>query len=337
MPLAHSKTYNFQHFVKAYDGTANNALHEEHSFAIKDAFVSAGWTVIGSHDGNGGPSNDGVTSPLSAGTDHWTSAAAVFNTGGNKYWIVLQSPAAMGNIHILLNNHHGATNPHISIYTSPSGQFLAANGGTNGTVSVIPTAPDSITHFTQALPLPTTVSRSFETHAAWSTDGTQFFLFSTYSEELTVFLSFCKLDNAPATLQNDMVWFCEVSANPNTGADPEDSEMSNSEHYTSAQWSSVLNSTQIQLYVGGRGWNNSGIQSQARILGDGKASIGPCEAYSSTGGIQGYVGTFPDMYWCPINHWNSGFGDSVGGPIKWYSGGGLIIPWDSNQALPRRY
>jgi hypothetical protein len=336
MALAHSKTYNFKHTVRPYDGTANNTIHEEHSFGIKDALVSAGWTVIGSHDGNGDLSNDGITSPLSAGTDHWTSAADVFNSGSNKYWIVLQSPAAMGTIHVLLNNHHGATNPHIAMYTSAAGQFLTANGGTNGTTTVLPTAPDSVTQFTASLPLPTSVSRSFESHAAWSTDGTQFFLFSTYGEELSMFLSFCKLDNYPAALQNGMVWYCQ-SVPSAQGVDPDKSEMSNSEHYTSSQWSCVLDSTNRKLYVGGRGWNNAGIQSQARILGDNKASIGPCEAYSSVGGVQGYIGTFPDMYWSPINHFNSGFGDTVGGPIKWYSGGGLIIPWDSNQSLPRRY
>lgn len=338
MALAHSKTYNFEHFEYPYDATGSTSeqVFRKWCIAFKNMFISAGWTVMGSHaPTSNGLDNSGINSPLSAGVDHWGTFGDIYNSSGERRWIVLQCPAAMGLIQVCVASHYAGTSNqnYINVWTSSSGGFMAGNGGTDGTTANPPTATDSFQHTAIHRPFTNSTPYSIEAHAAWSTDGTQFFFFSKEEQALTLFWAFCKLDNAPAALQDGMVWYLENVTSPQI--DLNQTELDNGSHYTSAQWVGVVSGTLRSMYNGGRGWNNVGIQSQIRIPLDRKTPVGPCEMYISTAGIQGYYGTIPDMYWTPNNHFLRGYGDTVGGAATWFSGGSLIIPWDSSQPLPR--
>lgn len=129
------------------------------------------------------------------------------------------------------------------------------------------------------------------------------------------------------------VW-CVLGAG--TGYDRDNEvRMDNANHYTTASWRGVVDGTARSMYLGGRGWNNTGIQSQIRVPTDRKTVVGPCELYASAVGARGYYGTIPDIYWSPDNQFRQGMGDTAGGAVNWFCGGSLIVPWDSAEPLPR--
>jgi hypothetical protein len=338
MALAHSTTFNFYNAERPYDGSSYTVYNSFHLYHVKEAFKAAGWTVIGSYNGDtaGTVSNDGTTTPLVAGTDNWTSETIVYNDSGRRWWIVMQCPAAMGKVQICIAaNYTGTSNQNYwNLWSSHTGGFLAANGGTDGTNVNPPTASDQYQHIAVFRPVSNDPDRVIGVYCAYSTDGKQIFLFGREGSSNTLFMSACVLDSAAAALDDSVVYFFECS-NAIQSDDPTNTKMDNGDHYTSAQWIGRVSGTLRAFYLGGRGWNNVGIQSQVTIGTDKKAIIGPCELYASTVGVRGYYGTIPDMYWVSNNYFNQGFGDSVGGPINWYCGGSLLVPWDSTEPLPR--
>lgn len=345
MALAHSQAYSFYHWERAYDANAdgiNDSIAREWHHRMKEAFVAAGWTVMGSYSGTGSLFNDGDRDLINgdqitgAGTDTWT--VPVMPDSTLRPWVVLQCPPVMGVMQVCFGlDQPWNNNPEYYIArTSPSGSFMATPGygGTDGTTTEPPHAPDEVTHrgsgpggwsnggsYTGAI------------HACYSADKSQLYIMSMQEQANPHFFAFSVLDNAPAELQDGLVW-CMIDGGT-TYTTISQTVMDNGDHYTQATWNGVISGVNRTLYLGGRGWNNVGIQSQIRIPQDRSMVVGPCELYASTTTIRGYYGTVPDLYWAPLNQYRAGVGDTVGGPIKWMIGASLMLPWDSGEPLPR--
>jgi hypothetical protein len=340
MALAYSQAYTFYHWDRAYDGNAdgiNDSITREWWYRMKEAFIAAGWTIMGSYSGVGSTFNDGDRDLVDgvgagAGTDTWT--VPVFPNSTQRPWMVFQCPPIMGLLQVLI----GFTQPlnnnpeYIDCKTSPSGSFMVINGGGDGTTTARPTAPDQITHNTNQGGMDGSGLLTAGIHACFSLDKSQFYFMTVQEQGSPHFFAFSKPDNAPVELDDGLVWTMRFGSNYDTIGE---TRMDNADHYTTALWYGVISGTVRTMYLGGRGWNNVGIQAQVRIPQDRKAVVGPCELYASTLTVRGYYGTIPDIYWAPLNQFRQGFGDSVGGPILWFCGGALIVPWDSTESLPR--
>jgi len=350
MALAHSQIYNFRHWVAPYLGSSRS-LPLRWKPQVKQMFVAAGWTVLASSNG-GVFSNDGTggPNPLVAGTDHWPQDPDDTALAEGTYypWVVMQCPPIMGVIQVMISSggQRTSSNPEYwSAATSNKGQFLLSGGGTDGSGgNLAPTAPDQFLWYNN---VPNGLNNlgayTLSLTACWSADLSQFYLMSHQDRGTPHFFAFSKLENARAdnpgwTLQNGMAWTIRSG---DSGIDMDNTVMDNQDHYNVASWHGALSldgaatGGESAFYVGGRGWNNVGIQSQIRIPEDRKTVVGPCELYASSVSLRGFWGRIPDIYWAPINQFRQGFGDSVGGPVNWFSGGGLLVPWDSAQAMPR--
>lgn len=341
MALAHSQAYSFYHWERAYDGNADgitDSITREWWYRMKEAFVAAGWTIMGSYNGIDPASNDGDRTLVDgvgggAGTDNWLTP--VFANSSQRPWIVFQCPPVMGDFQAMFGFSQPLNNnpEYMDIKVSPSGSFMAINGGGDGTTSARPTAPDQYTHNSNQGALNSQGDLTQAIHACWSADKSQFYFVTAQEAGLPHFMAFSVLDNAPVALANGFVWTLQVGG---TNYDiPTENHMDNADHYTSAQWHGMISGTRRPLFLGGRGWNNLGIHSQIRIPQSRETVVGPCELYASDVAVRGYYGTVPDIYYCPAGHYRRGFGDSLGGPINWFSGADLMVPWDATEPLPR--
>jgi hypothetical protein len=347
MALAHSQAYNFRHWTAAYDGS-NRGLPRRHRNQLKQMFEAAGWTLLASSNG-GAFSNDGTggPNPLVAGTDHWPAGDAVLAYGSYYPWVVLQCPPIMGVIQIMIHTPQPtSSNPtYWTVTTSNKGQFLASGGGTDGTGSNSPpTAPDQYLWYSNVNNgLDSSGAYTLTLTACWSADLSQFFMMSHQDRGNPHFFAFSKMENARAdnpgwTIQNGMIWTIRGG---DGGIDMDNTVMDNADHYTSAVWHAGISTDgnppggESSFYLGGRGWNNVGIQSQIRIPDNRKTVVGPCELYASSLSLRGFWGRIPDLYWAPNNQFRQGMGDSVGGLVNWFCGGSLIVPWDNTQVMPR--
>jgi len=342
MALAHSQAYSFYHWERAYDANAdgiNDSISREWYHRTKEAFVAGGWTVMGSYPGSGSTFNDGDRDLVDgigggAGTDTWTTP--VLPDSSLRPWIVLQCPPIMGVMQVVIGiSQPWNNNPEYYIArTSPSGSFMAINGGTDGTTSVTPLAPDQVNHrISSQGGMISEGSYTTAIHACYSADKSQFYFMTLQEQGNPHFFAFSVVDNAPAALQGGLVWTMIDGANIYETIS--ETKMGNADHYTTASWNGVISGVNRTLYLGGRGWNNVGIQSQIRIPQDRSTIVGPCELYASNLTIRGYYGTVPDIYWAPLGQYRQGFGDTIGGPIKWFCGDSIIVPWDSTESLPR--
>lgn len=347
MALAHSQAYNFRHWTAAYDGS-NKGLPRRHRVQLKQMFVAAGWTVLASSNG-GVFSNDGTATPLVAGTDHWpvdpNDTPLIY---GNYYpWVVLQCPPIMGKIQIMIYNPISTQNnpEYWTVATSNKGQFLVSGGGTDGTGgAVAPTAPDQYVWYSfTGNGLHNSGAYTLTLTACWSADLSQFFMMTHQDRGNPHFFAFCKMENARAdnpgwTIKDGMIWTIRGG---DGGIDMDNTVMDNADHYNAAAWHAGISTDgnapggESSFYLGGRGWNNVGIQSQIRIPDDRKTVVGPCELYASSLSLRGFWGRIPDLYWAPNNQFRQGMGDSVGGLVNWFCGGSLIVPWDNTQVMPR--
>ena len=118
---------------------------KEALFLVKDAkvgFNSNPWTVIGSSDGVGSSMD---------GTDRWLDSGDIltWSSGNPRSWIVLQQAALGATFHCLLANPNTNDDPNGDdiIVTYNEGGFGVANGGTDGTASILPTPSDILKSF----------------------------------------------------------------------------------------------------------------------------------------------------------------------------------------------
>ena len=340
MALAHSQVYSFYHWTKAYDGNADGLLDSiarHWWYQIKEAFVAAGWTVMGTAF-EGAVDNSGVTANVDglgagAGVDLITGPP----TDNNRVWMVLQCPPIMGDGQVMIFSDQPMNNnpEYWQLEFSPLGQFMANNGGVDGDAGTTPpTAPDSYQHYSNTYnSIHTSGSYSANIHACWSADKSQFFIVVNQEAANAQFFGFSVLENPNPDLDNGLVWtMIREGANPSVLQ--YQSAMTNT-HYTNTLWYGMLSGTVEPMYLGGRGWANLGVQNLIRIPDDGKAPPGPCELYGSTISKRAFYGRVPDLYWGPDNHFQKGFADAVDDPPKWYSGGALILPWDVLEPMPR--
>jgi hypothetical protein len=348
MAIAFSQAYTFRHFVRPFDGTdaGTKIPAREFLYEFKESLLAAGWTVMASHAGDGTVDNSGITANVDglgggAGVDYWTSAIAIhpINTS-NDPWIVLQCHPSHGDVQVCLQLTRfggGLSNiDYWDVAMSPAGQFLTANGGTDGAANTMPTAPDQILTAND-LAFINPSHQTYEIHCAYTADKSQMFLFVQQEQSVGHFWAFSVLDNPDANLDNDAVWTMRqyTGLGGSDITNPSSTTMDNGDHYTTASWYGLVSGTLRTMYLGGRGWNNVGIQSQVRPPASGQVLVGPAELYASDVTVRGFYGTVPDLYWSPNSQYHKGLGDSVGGPVNWYSGGSLIIPWDNTQPLPR--
>ena len=337
MALAHSQIYSYFHWTRVYDGGYRGlGAATEWWFQMKEAFKAGGWTVMGTAY-NGAVDNSGVTANVDglgggAGVDLMVAALP---NNSNRAWVVLQCPPIMGDFQVMFFTDQPPTNnpEYWQVDVSPLGQFMGNNGGVNGTTSAPPTAPDSHSHYNNA-PNGVNQNGGYTLHidACWSADKSQFFLMTNQENANAQFMAFSILDNPAPALDNGLAWCILGAGNLFLQAS---TWMSSANQYAVAAWRGSISGVVTTCYLGGRGWANLGMHDIVRVPGDGKAPPGPCEIYPSGALTRGFHGTVPDMYWVPEFQYRRGYGDAVGGPINWFCGGALIIPWDSARPLPR--
>lgn len=124
-------------------GTSSEDLAKNALFQIKDAFTTFNqnpWTISGSCDSS--------TSGMD-GTDRWSTAGNLVyrTTGGTAFsWVVLNQPQINPKFSVLfgLDNTSASDPNRFDLYMaiSPSEGFGAAEGGTDGSTTVLPTATD---------------------------------------------------------------------------------------------------------------------------------------------------------------------------------------------------
>lgn len=338
MAIAHSQVFTFRNLISPHDGDVANDRKARIMWGeFKAAMKAGGWTVVGSYAGTGSLYNDGTANPLVAGTDSWLVPADELPLESNRAWMILQCPPIMGKLQIMFwQLYNGVSNnEYIVVRSSPGGEFMASGGGTDGTTTTPPTAPDEITHidgnqqtFQENSPY------TCQCYTAWSADLSQFYMFLMQEAANPMFFCASVLENPDPDLENGLAWcWSQVSGSGNTVY--YNSQMDNGSHYTTPSWNGVINGVSRTFYLGGRGWNNAGVQLKTRIQADGKCPPGPAELYNGELTERGFVGRVPDIYWTATQY-NKGYGDAVAGPIKWYSHADFVIPWDVNQPLPRQ-
>lgn len=336
MALAFSQSYTFSHADYAWGGD-DAALFQNGLYDLKEMFVAAGWTVKGSHDGQGNfGNNDDV--------DHWSSPSQIDrNPTSNDPWVVLEAPAGFPtNFTLLIYCNFVTTNANLgrlSFVSSPSGGFFTANGGTNGSATTIPTATDQTAHFTNVYTFEDGVG--YSQHFAVSADETQHFLLIQNGNVKTTFFCLSVVDNPPSGLDDGVVWCCLNGGNAGFSEDYFDPAYGNALdpvlHYSAANWRGEFSGTVRALYVADRGFNNSAFHAQQFVPSSNEVTLTPCELFGSVSANDGYNGTVPDLYWGPEFLHSKGLGDAVDGSINWYACGGLIIPWDATERLPRGF
>lgn len=192
MPLpTPTRSWTYQHKGITRGSTAiqqcTNVIRE-----IKKTFLDFGWTVWGSAFNAGGGYGNGD------GVDRWPAFA---NLTWSTDWIVLVHSTICGGVKVLLGLTQGSLScaDNLIVRYSKLG-FGAANGGTDGTTSIVPTALDQVTLNTGVWGANETVYRPHYLHTMMSTDGLCYRMFLFQSNLCTGFWFF---DVASAT---DPAW-----------------------------------------------------------------------------------------------------------------------------------
>jgi hypothetical protein len=344
MALAHSTNFSFFHLIRPYVaayGANDYQSSKQRHIDFKEMFKNSGWTVLATSKGNGTVYNDGsrLPGPIVEGTDSWGTNYATLNRSPStsRVWCVLQCPPLMGTMQVVIGCDNASSgNDEMNEFDmrwSPSGSFLASsgNGGTDGTLGAYPTAPDQI-FSPHGLYHSGNTENYHEMHACWADDGSQFYIFATNSYAITSFWGFAKLANAHPDLDFDGLVFVhsQLDSTLSVGNDPNQTEM-DSQHWSSAVWRGVVSGTQRSFYLGGSGYASNLAQNFTLPRNDKSLTIAPCDIYLNTGGIEGFYGTVPDLYWCPVGLYQSYIGDAVDGDMNWFSGGTFMLPWDKLQ------
>ena len=337
MALAHTKIYNFRHFeVVGWDhSTASNNQEgaRRNWIALRDMFVGLGWKVRSSSDGGGNfGNNDDV--------DHFTDQSVLTRTGSNKIWIVVEAPVALGQFQVLYYTSFSTGTSwlgRIACLGSISGGFGAAGGGVDGTAVNVPTATDQHTAFTdKAISDDASVATNYTWHAAESTDGEHLVIFQTAGYELRHLFCCQKVANASPNLDGGVIWYSNIFDQTLNNQSPSETVMDNADHYNTAAWRGKILGSNYTFFLGGRGYNNTALNSKYRVLNDKKMIVSPCDLYQASLSVQGYYGTLIDIYYGADDHFLTLLGDTVGGAANWFSGGSLLIPWDNTEPNVRR-
>jgi hypothetical protein len=329
MALATEKTWQFTSQIYPYLGNANDTSRYM-VWGIKDILVTMGWTVEGGYSTTTGLNNNNQTDPWPAYTDYTRSSSDL--------WVHMKAPATFGggNMEIVFGVTYSSTNTYLSrfgITVSHSAGFGTANGGSNGSSSAFPTATDQQQIYDEN----SSSQRWLEgytrsLYGSWTTDGKNFRIICKNARVIDSFWSFETLNNPAASLNNDTV--CSFRFEPQV-ADPGFSVMEG-DYFTSAHYRGRTDgTTNRSFYLGTLGYANAGMHALGRVYGDNKMQLTACDVYNNGTGVEGYMGTIPDMYYGKNAHYGVLLGDTVGGPANWFSGGSIVVPWDPTEPLPR--
>jgi hypothetical protein len=342
MAIAHSKLFNFHHFSREYSVaySANDYQSDkQRHIDIKEAFLATGWTLLASFRGTGTVSNDGsrLPGPVVPGTDQWGTNYANLNRSptSNPIWALLQCPAGMGTMQIVIgcdaaNTGNDETNE-FDMRWSPGGLFMASGGGADGTSAAYPTAPDQLIYdgtYHSGL-----TANYYEIHACWTVSplAEQFYMFATNSFGICQFWGFAKLNNAhPGLVGGVVATYDQLNTTTAPTNNPASTQMA-SAAYSSALWKGVIDGTPRSLYLGGAGYASNLQANYIRPRPDKSLVVSPCDLYLNTLGVEDFIGTVPDLYWNPAGLYGKYIGDAVDGDMNWFSGGTLMIPWDKTQ------
>lgn len=328
MAIAYTKTWSFGSNAHAYNGDPaydDYIFYRRANYHVKDAFVQAGWTVEGSHNGDGTLNNNNQV-------DSWTSAQAVDRVS-NDVWVHLKSPG-VGTYEIIVGVGYSAANTNASairILLSPSAGFGSVNGGADGTTTAAPTATDQYDLYSYTASNTTIGLHSYGVYVAASTDGKNTRLMMKQGNEISWWVGLETVDDPRSDLDGGRAWTVRTLVG---GPTPVENEMDDV-YNTTALYYGDVSGTRRTFYIGAQGYASSLSQLLLRAENNGQFPVTPVDLYNNTTAEKGYMGTIPDLYWGLEGHYSVGLGDSVGGPIKWFSGGTIITPWDENEPLPK--
>lgn len=281
-------------------------------------FASSPWTCIASA---GGTTPGGVVAGFD-GVNRWTGITQLTytTTSGNHSWIVLQQSGINAKTQVCidllsLNASNASTGLQLRMWMSPVLGFGVANGGTDGTAALRPTALDefplhdnaSNRNWLSGGTTTTNVSRNYVWYAMQSTDGqcTRFFSripaaltsgSSPVNGGLTTFVLFDKPKDPVAGWTNPAIGVC--AANIFTTPTPLDRRLNN-EALIGGR--SPAGNMSMYLTVPDMG----GARSYERIPQNditGLPEMYPCGLASNTPGSYGSHGSLFDIYWIGDKH-----------------------------------
>jgi len=156
-PPAHDKTWAF--VINAAKGYTDPFQLRNVLRYIKDTLkaLPVPWTVSGSCD---------MSTSNMSGVDLWDTDAKLVQ-GTNSSWIVLRQPAISEKFEVLI--HYTATTLSSNFYYTFTG-FGAANGGTDGSVSAIPTATNYFSYGQKSW-MDSVTNQWIKVHVMQSSDG----------------------------------------------------------------------------------------------------------------------------------------------------------------------
>jgi hypothetical protein len=327
MALAHEKTWSFTSGEHPYAGNVDDTSRIR-VWQMKEMLKTMGWTVEGGYSTSQGLNNNNQTDPF--------PTYAEYNRSSSDLWCHMKAPAASSlTWEIVFGVTYSNSNTYLDrfgITLSHAAGFGLTNGGTNGSSSAFPTATDqqqiydensSATRWTEGYTL--------QMYGMWSSDNKNFRIWCKNARVIDMFLSFETLNNPAANLDGDTVATFRTVANV---ADPSNSVL-DGDWYTSALYYGRVSGVNRTFYLGTLGYNNAGMHALRRVNADNKMALTAVDVYNNTNGEKGYMGTIPDMYYGNNAHYMVLLGDTVGGPANWFSGGSLVMPWDSTEHYPR--
>lgn len=323
-----SKTWQFD-VNNVIASAAELTFYQNLAYELKEAmtgFASNPWTVIASCDS---------TTANNSGTDLWLAPAnIVWNTGAHS-WIVLEN--ASGSQLCIAMDFTGTNNQDALIFFSPGGEFLVANGGTDGTTTARPTAPDEYDARTGPdlsawWGNQTTTPAQNVFHMWHSTDGTLTYIVGYSGNIPHTFVALGSINN-PVTGHVEPYLGTWLT---NTGVINiiTTTNLSDSQRLSSAQAG-----TEMTLFVTGMGHANQlshevAAASVAEEL-SGELFFTECGLFSGITGMRGPKGSLHDIYWGQYQVASDG--DTYpnnAATRQWVQMGHLVLPWLGDGTVP---
>jgi hypothetical protein len=335
---APTKTY-FHSINNEVSGNANSTEDAQQLlWGIKEQMKALGsggggapWTVTGSSDAAGAfGNNDNV--------DRWVDPTDLrFATSGNISWITMQQSAINAKTQIMFYTDYGATGASggraIEIVLSPQAGFGAANGGTDGSATVRPTATDEIVvHAPNQWLAGLTTASSYWYHVAVSSDGEMTIWTITRGNRCTSFFFVGKPRLPKSGWTNPVVAGFNAAANTTTDAGDYNAFNDNSNVDGSNNGTALVMRATTEMAV-----SSMVGQLQAAPDVNGEWPLTPMGLRSLTAGHLGHAGEIFDMRWCAVTRVTGDTypGEDDGGVLadSWAQFGDIAIPWPQDPTV----
>jgi len=299
-------------------------------FALKESligFASNPWTVVASSDG---------ATANNAGTDLWVDSGDLVWSTGNHSWIVLENVS--GSMLAIAFDISSTSNQDAQILFSPSGGFLAANGGTDGTIAARPTATDEFDAIAGTDALASwhnQVSAPIDSvfHVWHSNDGTVTYIAGFTSNVVHTFVALGSINN-PVTGHTTPYLGSWVSSN-GIAAITSMASLNDNQRMRSSQGGVVFN-----MYLTCPGAATSMVPE---FVGSAVAEELSGELFfyetgmvcGSDVGYRGPKGSLYDVYWGQYQL--AANGDTYpnnASTREWVQVGALVLPWTGDATIP---